>query len=190
MMKTFAAVMCLLAIATPLVSAHAILVVPRPRPTDGLTSGGGLGVKIPFAANPSRPTEQEMNSCGNSPRGPVTIAWEQGSAITIAWKMTLPHASSPGVRVAINDGSGFVPLQLLEGQTSADGFFPAFDGTAGTTDSIYATKVVLPENLSCLRCELQWVWASTQDGGWYRGCVDVQVQTPAQVARAAQLLGN
>jgi hypothetical protein len=142
------------------------------------------------------PTEADLNGCGGSPNndsgvGPDPVAVyniEDGDrSVDVSWDVTIPHGTSPGTRIAVKyaeDNEGFNDNVLTAG-----GATPPFDETVDNSEAGRKTlRVTLPEGKTG-SAVLQWVWASTTDGGWYVGCADIAVVDGAQAEEAVTAAG-
>jgi len=113
--------------------------------------------------------------------GPIVATYKAGTSLVVAWDTTLLHTSSPGVRIAIQYSStdGFNNNVLVNGQDI---------GILGTN----SINVTLPVGKTSSSAILQWVWASTQDGGYYLGCSDISIVASGNLTAptCAASLGN
>jgi len=162
-MRTITFLLVSLASSLPLLSSivdgHAILMNPVPR------------VVYKAEEYPPKnyfPVDYESCAGGNQPdpgAQPPKITWTAGQTVLLEWSTTIPHTASPGVRVAMKYSAAdkFANNILVKSLTAGpDGFNGIF--------------VTLPNNKSGATAILQWIWESTQDGGFYISCVDVNVQ--------------
>ncbi|KAJ3123119.1 hypothetical protein HK098_002162 [Nowakowskiella sp. JEL0407] len=148
-----------------LVSGHAVLVSPPPR--DGDEKEPGLKI----ANFPVR--EDQLQQCVGVGKdvGPVKATFNEGGDVLVKWKITIPHKSDPGVRVAIQyPGEQFSLL------------------TENVDVNLNQVSVKLPAGKSG-QAILQWLWASQADGGFYMACSDINVkaksESPASPSPAA-----
>ncbi|KAJ3123130.1 hypothetical protein HK098_002173 [Nowakowskiella sp. JEL0407] len=143
------------------VLSHAVLEFPAPRKGEEVEPG--------FKINNFPPTADQLSQCvglGKTP-GAVSSTFESGATIDVKWKITIPHKSDPGVRIAVQ-----------------------FPGEAFTVlvDNIDVNKVSVSVNLPAGKsgtAVLQWMWATQEDGGFYMGCSDILVNAGAAKASPA-----
>lgn len=149
------------------VNAHGLLTTPTDR-TEQSANGNKL---TPFA---DYLTVSE-DSCGgedNGDGGPgdVVASFSVGDTIDVVYDITITHPLEPGVRIAVRDPS-------IDGSLFTDHILYDFsDNTDTDVDSgEHTLSLTLPTDLSCISCELQWLWASESDGGFYIGCADIEI---------------
>jgi len=159
--------------------AHGVLTAPVPRSTMGAAQSGGNGAKL--TAAPA--TAAELNACHldnvgtESQPGKITAIYAPGATVTVSWDITIAHQAAPGVRVALRDTS--------KGESFSDHILQAFTTTnadgidVGSTTGVKTLAVTLPANLECECCQLQWIWESTTDGGFYVDCADITISSTA-----------
>jgi hypothetical protein len=138
---------------------HAILTYPTPRRT-GRTSFEGEGIKI---AN-FPPTRDQMSGCLDSTPSTPKETFRVGQSVSLAWEITIPHPSDPGVRVAIQFPGQ--PMQLLRDNIDVN---------------VLQTSIVIPPTRSN-SAVLQWSWASAADNGFYLACSDIRIQASTTTA--------
>jgi hypothetical protein len=141
---------------------HAILESPTSR-TTGQMSFQGEGIKIAnFPATP----EQLAGCLDSTPGTPTNV--QPGSALEVRWRITIPHRSDPGVRVAIQFPGE--QMQILQDNLDVN---------------VLRTSVTIPQTTSSSAI-LQWIWASQEDGGFYMACADLNIAGNAPQAPAPQ----
>jgi hypothetical protein len=145
----------ILAIATQ-VRGHAIMTGPTPREGAEMSTKD-IGVKInsQFPLPAGFRTGADACPSANA-KGQVTD-FPDGQ-IKVDWKLTIPHKSDPGVRVAIQfDGEN--AFTVLQDNIDVNALTANVDAPAGKSgDAI-----------------VQWIWATQEDGGFYVACADVRV---------------
>ena len=138
------------------VHGHAILTNLQSR-TGPEMSFEGDGNKI--ATFP--PTPQQLSGCLSSTPLPPRDTFTAGSQVELKWNITIPHASDPGVRVAL--------------QYPGESMLVLADNIDVNTLS---TTVNLPPDKISESAVLQWMWASQEDGGFYMACSDIRIGAP------------
>jgi len=130
----------------------------------------GNGIKIPSLPVPAGIT------CGGAAAadpGPLnTVAtFNAGETITVQWVIHILHASAPGVQVALqySAADSFSNNLLISGVDVQNN-----EITATSTGQV---NVTLPANKTSSTAVLQWIWATTADGGYYVGCSDIAIVT-------------
>ncbi|KAI8897139.1 hypothetical protein BC833DRAFT_566049 [Globomyces pollinis-pini] len=136
------------------VYSHAILEFPTSRTTGTQMSFTGEGIKV--ANFPM--TQAQLAGCLDSTATNPAQTFKSGQEIDVKWKITIPHQSDPGVRVAIQFPGG--PMTVLKDNVNVNDI---------------STKVKLPVGKSSDKAVLQWFWASKEDGGFYMACSDIRV---------------
>jgi hypothetical protein len=135
------------------ITAHAILEFPTSRKT-GKMSFQGTGVKI----SNFPPTTEQLNSCLDSTATAPVSTFSINDSITVTWKITIPHQSDPGVRIAFQSGTKMVVVK----------------DNVNVND--LKSTVQIPKDLKPGNNVLQWIWASKEDGGFYMACSDITIQ--------------
>jgi len=136
--------------------SHGILVCPPARA--GQNSSPGLKLY------PEPPTPTLLNACDVSVAGSSVATYTAGSVIPITWDTTLIHTSTPGVRIAVSYG----PNDNFNANVLVNGHDIGISG-------LNTMNVTLPAGKTSNSAIIQWVWASTDDGGYYLGCADIQI---------------
>ena len=114
-------------------------------------------------------------SCGGDENkdggaGTPTVTYDVGATISVTYDITISHNLEPGVRIAIRDTSD------ANSKFTDNILYDFSDNSASDADSgEHTIEVDLPAGFSCANCELQQLWASESDGGFYIGCADVTV---------------
>ncbi|KAJ3089332.1 hypothetical protein HK102_006631 [Quaeritorhiza haematococci] len=140
-----------------LASGHALMVDPPPRNVPDMRQEPG-GKLTPFP-----PPANLLNSC-NTQAGPTTpgdavATFTAGQTVTVRWKISIPHRSDPGVRIAVRYGET-----------------ENFEVLADNIDvNTLSADVQLPAGKTSQNAVIQWIWASQEDGGFYLGCSDVAI---------------
>jgi len=139
-----------------LVQGHGVLVCPPPRTGQNILPGNKL--------YPEPPTPTETNGCDISVLGPIQATYAAGSTIQVTWDTTILHTSYPGVRIAVS-------------YSSTDSFNNNVlaNGTDIGNSGLNTISVTLPAGKTCTTCQIQWIWASQQDMGYYLGCSDIAI---------------
>jgi len=153
------------------VESHGILVCPPARA--GMNSPPGI------KHYPEPAPMDALNECNGSSAGTITGSYLAGSTISVTWDTTILHTSSPGVRIAVwyNDNDTFNSNVLADGVDI---------GITGNN-----TFNVTLSSKTCNPCILQWVWQSSEDGGYYLGCSDIAiVSSGAAPPSCSSYIGN
>lgn len=174
----------LLAAAATGADGHAILTQPIAR----RGQAEGVGKKIPGIP----PDPNLLNTCGGEAGldpgpGPITAILRPGTDLAVQYEVTIGHPAPPGVRIAIryNDGDSFEDNVLTDGggQVVVDD-----DGNdCCATNGPRTITVALPADNECEKCQIQWSWVSTSDGGSYVACADVELSLTKEVVLAIPL---
>jgi len=151
------------------VAGHGILVQPTPRA--GTDQGTGDKIQGSSATNDGSNTCAGPSGGAGEVAGAIQATYQAGSQIKVTWDTTIPHASPPGVRIAIR----YQPTDSFDDNILAQGLDVGAKGCHSTTVTLLANK-------TCDDCVLQWMWESSADGGYYLGCSDIKIQTAAVAA--------
>jgi len=92
--------------------------------------------------------------------------YQAGSTILVSWNTAILHPYAPGVRIAVqydNSTDGAFNNNILLNNNNI--------GVLG----LNTVSVTLPANKTSNNAVIQWIWASTSDGGYYLGCSDIQI---------------
>lgn len=170
----------------PTILAHGVLKTPAPRTDMGATQGGGLGQKLTpqLTTSPNAATEKNACHLSNTPTfskiGNVRHTYATGDTIRVTWDITLEHTAAPGVRIAVRDTAQNIPFSQHVLTQGTNGFvLNDNDGNPVGARGEHTLTVTLPAGLTCACCQLQWIWDSTSDGGFYVDCSDISIATGA-----------
>ncbi|KAI9362053.1 hypothetical protein DFJ73DRAFT_813179 [Zopfochytrium polystomum] len=157
-------VLLLQLIAAGHAAAHAILTSPVA--WKGMADG--TGIKYRGQAIPGSPEIPDSISCeGFTDPGTISMTSIPGSALTVAWDVTIDHANPPGVSVKLQMG----------GDGTANGG-AWIDLATGVDVHSLSTTVTLPSMVTG-NGVLRWSWQSQSDGGYYVSCSTISLKAVA-----------
>ena len=108
------------------------------------------------------PTAEQLAGCLDSTASTPTETFIAGRDLPVKWKLSIPHANDPGVRIAIQFPGE--PMTVLKDALDVN------DESA---------TVQLPAGKTSDKAILQWMWATKEDGGFYMACSDIIVKEEA-----------
>ncbi|KAI9138815.1 hypothetical protein BKA69DRAFT_1040602 [Paraphysoderma sedebokerense] len=130
-----------------------------------MTGEDNVGVKIESPGD-----QQQFNGClGTSPGTPAASA-SPGRPFTVSWNITIPHENPPGVTLSMRcaGAQDFQPL------------------ATGIDINAKSATVNIPADANGA-CEMQWRWTSTEDGGSYIECADINIIRSAAGAAEGEM---
>ena len=164
---------------------HAVLLQPAPRASSFMR--GDLPIKL-------KPFEEAASTanagCGGalnqeaSP-GQISAVYAPGSDVDVTWSIKIKHPTAytnTGVRIAMHYGmeDSFAENVLAGGVGAGRIGTPLSAAPVNRTSNVGSATVRLPENKTCARCVLQFIWAAAPgtdgpQGGYYISCADVSI---------------
>ena len=161
------------------VCSHGRLKSPIPRDGNGLDTTGTQVIKLTLNfRNPINADDQCGGSQNNdvalttTPLVPTQNRYRPGATIPVTWDITIPHDSSPGVKIAMSfsqTDSYAANILVPEGEEA---------GPLGENSK----QVTLPTKTG--QAVLKWQWCSDSDGGCYITCSDIVLDPNAPVANS------
>lgn len=183
-------------------AAHGVLRWPTARA--GMAEG--VGRKIPIfpapaayiGLNGSQACDCRVPPPGNC-SGPPLVVYSPGQKAKIVWDVGIGHPPEPGVRIALRyaEDESFQVLRMGDGTHPTDGLLmddsAKFIGEGG----LHTFEVLIPAGRESPHAQLQWIWQSEADAGFYLGCADVEISAtktatpfPSTIAAGPDATGN